>query len=61
MSKGKVRKWKEKYSPFGFTATIIGIVKMPQCILCDVVFCNSNLKPSKLILFSSTFFELLIP
>ena len=49
MSKGKVRKWKEKFTQFGFTAThIVDLVKRPQCILCDVVFCNSNLKPSKL-------------
>ena len=48
MSKGKVRKWKEEYSQFGFTATRVDGVEKPQCILCDVVFCNLNLKPSKL-------------
>ena len=48
MSKVKVRKWKEEYSKFGFTATTVNGVEKLQCILCDVVFCNANLKPSKL-------------
>ena len=48
MSKSKVKKWKEEYSQFGFRATRVDRVERPQCILCDVVFCNSNLKPSKL-------------
>ena len=48
MSKGKVRKRKEEYSQFDFTATTIDGVERPQCIFCDVVFCNSNLQPSKL-------------
>ena len=48
MSKIKVKKWKEEYSKFGFTATTVDGVEKPQCILCDVVFCNANLKPSKL-------------
>ena len=48
MSKIEVRKWKEEYSKFGFTATTVDGVEKPQCILCDVVFCNANLKPSKL-------------
>ena len=48
MSKIKVRKWKEEYSKFGFTATTVAGVEKPQCILCDVLFCNANLKPSKL-------------
>ena len=48
MSKGKVREWKEEYSQFAFTATTVDGVERPQCILCGVVFCNFNLKPSKL-------------
>ena len=48
MSKIKVRKWKEEYSKFGFTATTVNGVKKPQCIFGDVVFCIANLKPSKL-------------
>ena len=48
MSKIKVRKWKEECSKFGFTASTVDEVEKPQCILCDVVFCNANLKPSKL-------------
>ena len=48
MSKDKVRKWKKEYSQFGFTATTVDGVERPQCILCDIVFCNFNLKPSKL-------------
>ena len=48
MSKGKVRKCKEEYSQFGFTATTVDRVERPPSILCNVVFCNSNLKPSKL-------------
>ena len=48
MSKIKVRKWKEEYSEFDFTATTVDGVKKAQCILCDVVFCNANLKLSKL-------------
>ena len=48
MSKIKVRKWKEEYSKFSFTVTTVDGVEKPQCILCDVVFCNANLKPSKL-------------
>ena len=47
MSKIKVRKWKEEYSKFGFTATTVDEVEKPQCILCDVVFCNAYLKPLK--------------
>ena len=47
MSKGKVRKWQE-YSQFGFTATTVDGVERLQCILYDVVFCNSSLKLSKL-------------
>ena len=47
MSKGKVRKQKE-YSQFGFKVTTVDGVERPQCILCDVVFCNFNLKPSNL-------------
>ena len=48
MSKGKVRKWKEEYSQFGFTAITVDGVERSQCILCDIVFCNSNLKSSQL-------------
>ena len=48
MSKGKMRKWKEEYSQFSFTDTTVDKVERSRCILCDVVFCNSNLKPSKL-------------
>ena len=48
MSKIKVRKWKEEDSKFGFTATTVDGVEKPQCILGDAVFCNANLKPSKL-------------
>ena len=42
-----MRKWKEEYSQFGFTATTVDGIERPQCILC-YVFCNSNQKPSKL-------------
>ena len=48
MSKNKVRKWKEEYSKFAFTATTVDGVEKPQCILYDVVFYNADLKPSKL-------------
>ena len=48
MSKGKVKWWEEEYSQFGFTVTTVHGVERPQCNLCDVVFCNSNVKPSKL-------------
>ena len=37
-----------EYSKLGFTATTVDGVEKPQCILCNVVFCNVNLKPSKL-------------
>ena len=48
MSKDKVRKWKEEYIQFGFAVTAVDGVEKPQYILCDAVFCNSKLKPSKL-------------
>ena len=48
MSKGKISKWKKEYSQFGFTTTTVDGVQRAQCILRDVAFCNSNLKPSKL-------------
>ena len=45
----KIRKWNESYVQFGFTCTetVEGLQK-PQCMLCNIVFSNSNLKPSKL-------------
>ena len=43
-----MRKWTEEYSQFGFRATTVDIVERPQGILCNVIFCNSNPKPSKL-------------
>ena len=45
----KRRKWNDDDVSFGFTCTTgnDGLQK-PQCILCSVVFSNSNLKPSKL-------------
>ena len=48
MSKGKVRKWKEEYIQFGFTATAVDGVERRQCIFWAVVFSNSNIKLSKL-------------
>ena len=48
MSCEKVRKWKEDYVEYGFTKTIIEGLDRPQCVLCNAVFSNSNLKPSKL-------------
>ena len=48
MSKGKVSKWNEEYSEFGFTATTVDGVERLQCILAMLCFFNSNLKPSKL-------------
>ena len=45
----KKRKWNDNYVKFGFTCTETteGLQK-PQCIFCNVVFSNANLKPSKL-------------
>ena len=45
----KKRKWNDNYVQFGFTCTETteGLQK-PQCIFCNVVFSNANLKPSKL-------------
>ena len=45
----KIRKWNDNYVQFGFTCTetVEGLQK-PQCMLCNVVYSNSNLKPPKL-------------
>ena len=47
-SREKVRKWNEAYVQYGFTKTIIEGLDRPQCVLCNAIFSNSNLKPSKL-------------
>ncbi|XP_051784720.1 protein ZBED8-like [Erpetoichthys calabaricus] len=47
-SREKIRKWKEDYTEYGFTKTIIDGVDRLQCVLCNAIFSNSNLKPSKL-------------
>ena len=45
----KKRKWIDEYTKFGFTVTMGSEGdKRPQCILCNVIFCNSNMKPSRL-------------
>ena len=45
----KIRKWNDIYVQFGFTCTetVEGLQK-PQCMLWNIVYSNSNLKPSKL-------------
>ena len=49
------RKWSENYVAFGFTKNIgkDGTEKA-QCILCDQVLTNSNLKPYELKIRSAT-------
>ena len=47
-SREKVRKWKEDFVQYGFTKTIIEGLDRPQCVFCNAIFSNSNLKPSKL-------------
>ncbi|CAM1324282.1 ZBED8 (predicted) [Pycnogonum litorale] len=45
----KKRKWNDDYVRFGFTCTgKPEDLQKPQCMLCDTVFSNANLKPSKL-------------
>uniref|UniRef100_A0A8C4TCW7 Uncharacterized protein n=1 Tax=Erpetoichthys calabaricus TaxID=27687 RepID=A0A8C4TCW7_ERPCA len=44
----KIRKWKEDYTEYGFTKTIIDGVDRPQCVLYNAIFSNSNLKSSNL-------------
>ena len=45
----KKRKRREEYTRFGFTMTKGSDgEERPQCILCCVVFCNANIKPSRL-------------
>ena len=45
----KKRKWREEYTHFGFTMTKSSDGdERPQCILCNVLFCNANMKPSRL-------------
>lgn len=46
----KKRKWNDNYVQFGFTCTgTAEDLKKPQCMLCDAVLSNANLKPSKLL------------
>ena len=48
-SVAKKRKWREEYTHFGFTMTKSNDGdERPQCILCNVLFCNANMKPSRL-------------
>ena len=48
-SVAKKRKCKEEYTHFGFTMTKSSDGdERPQCILCNVLFCNANMKPSRL-------------
>ena len=48
-SVAKKRKWKEEYTHFGFTMTKSSDGdERPQCILCNVLFSNANMKPSRL-------------
>ena len=45
----KKRKWSDEYTKFGFTVTMGSEGdERPQCILCNVIFCNANMKPSRL-------------
>ncbi len=45
----KNRKWNDDYVRFGFTCKEKAEdLQNPQCILCDTVLSNSNLKPSSL-------------
>ena len=45
----KKRKWNDGYVRYGFTCTTEKDgTQRPQCVLCNVVFSNANLKPSKL-------------
>ena len=55
MTRKKVRKWKEDYTEYGFTKTIVDGKDKPQCMFCYAVFFISNLKP--LIIFFSIFFN----
>ena len=43
------RKWNDSYVQFGLTSTETteGLQK-PQCMFCNIVYSNANLKPSKL-------------
>ena len=49
MSKPKKRQWNDKYVAYGFTlVTERDGTQKPQCMSCNKIFCNENLKPSKL-------------
>ena len=45
----KKRKWNDSYVQFGFTCTETteGLQK-PQCMFCNIVFSNANLKPYRM-------------
>ena len=43
------RKWSDDYKKFEFTVTMGNKGdERTQCILCNVIFCNANMKPSRL-------------
>lgn len=44
----KKRKWNDDYVQFGFTCTKQDGTDKPQCMLCNIVMCNANLKPANL-------------
>lgn len=49
MPKPKKRLWNDKYVAYGFTlVTERDGTQKPQCMSCNKIFCNANLKPSKL-------------
>ncbi len=49
LSSRKIRKWNDDYVRFGFTCLRDeeGVEK-PQCMICEAVLCNENLRPSQL-------------
>ena len=45
----KKRKWNDSNVQFGLTSTeTTERLQKPQCMYCNIVFSNANLKPSKL-------------
>lgn len=48
VKKKKKKIWNDDYVHFGFTCMGNDELQKPQCILCDAIFSNTNMKPSKL-------------